>query len=69
MDIIQNFYNNMAAQYDKLFFDWQASTREQAAILDRIFAGYGFDRTAEILDCACGIGTQEIGRASCRERV
>ena len=69
MDIIQNFYNNMAAQYDKLFFDWQASTREQAAILDGIFADNGFDRSAEILDCACGIGTQAIGLAALGYRV
>ena len=64
MDIIQTFYDNMAPQYDKLFLDWQAATREQAGILDRIFAANGFDRTARILDCACGIGTQAIGLAA-----
>lgn len=46
MDITQTFYDNMAAQYDKLFFDWQAATNEQAIFLDRIFAENGFDRTA-----------------------
>ena len=64
MNITQSFYDNMATQYDKLFFDWQAATREQAAILDRIFRAYGFDRTARVLDCACGIGTQAIGLAA-----
>ena len=64
MDITQAFYDHMAAQYDKLFLDWEATTREQALILDRIFADCGFDRTARILDCACGIGTQAIGLAS-----
>ncbi len=63
MDIIQSFYDNMAGQYDKLFLDWQAATREQAVILDRIFRGCGFGRRAEVLDCACGIGTQAIGLA------
>ena len=63
MNITQSFYDNMAAQYDKLFSDWQAETREQAEILDRIFRAYGFDRTARVLDCACGIGTQAIGLA------
>ena len=53
----------MASQYDKLFLDWQATTEEQAAILDRIFQEAGFDRTARVLDCACGIGTQAIGLA------
>ncbi len=64
MDIIQTFYDNLATQYDKLFLDWQAATREQAGILDRIFAANGFDRTAQVLDCACGIGTQAIGLAA-----
>ena len=64
MDITQVFYDNLATQYDKLFLDWQATTREQACILDRIFADNGFDRTAQILDCACGIGTQAIGLAA-----
>lgn len=64
MDITQTFYDNMATQYDKLFADWQAATREQAEILDRIISSCGFDKTAGILDCACGIGTQAIGLAA-----
>jgi 2-polyprenyl-3-methyl-5-hydroxy-6-metoxy-1,4-benzoquinol methylase len=64
MDITQDFYNNMASQYDKLFQDWQSATREQAVILNRIFNDNGFDTSAHILDCACGIGTQCIGLAS-----
>ena len=64
MDVTQTFYNHLAAQYDKLFLDWQASTREQALILDKLFAYNGFDKTAQILDCACGIGTQAIGLAA-----
>ena len=63
MDITQTFYDNMASQYDKLFADWQATTKEQAVILDRLFAAYGFDRSSRVLDCACGIGTQAIGLA------
>lgn len=64
MNITQTFYNNLATQYDKLFLDWQATTREQAEILDKIFESYGFDRTANVLDCACGIGTQAVGIAA-----
>lgn len=64
MDIIQSFYDNMASQYDKLFLDWQATTREQAVILDRIFRQEGVGPSAQILDCACGIGTQAIGLAA-----
>ena len=66
MDITQTFYDNLASQYDKLFLDWQAATREQAVILDRIFREQGFDHSARILDCACGIGTQAIGLAAIR---
>ena len=64
MDITQIFYDNMATQYDKLFLDWQATTHEQAVILNKLFVDNGFDRTAHILDCACGIGTQAIGLAA-----
>ena len=64
MEITQTFYDEMATQYEQLFQDWQAATREQAAILQRLFAERGFDQTARILDCACGIGTQAIGLAS-----
>lgn len=63
MNIIQSFYDNLASQYDKLFLDWQAATQEQAVILDRLFADNGFNKSAQILDCACGIGTQAIGLA------
>lgn len=64
MNITQTFYNNLATQYDKLFLDWQGATREQADILDRIFKKEGFNLTANVLDCACGIGTQAIGIAA-----
>lgn len=63
MSIVENFYDNIATHYDKLFLDWQATTKEQAEILDKIFKNNGFDNTAKILDCACGIGTQSIGIA------
>ena len=69
MNITQTFYDNMASQYDKLFLDWQAATQEQAVILDRIFQNHGFDRSAHVLDCACGIGTQAIGLAALSYRV
>ena len=64
MDITQTFYDSMASQYDKLFEDWQTTTQQQAEILEHIFRESGFDRSAHILDCACGIGTQSIGLAA-----
>ena len=64
MDIVQSFYDNMASQYDKLFLDWHATTKEQSVILNRIFNNTSFNTNASILDCACGIGTQAIGLAA-----
>ena len=64
MDIVQTFYDNLASQYDKLFSDWQGAVKEQAMLLDALFKDNGFDNNAEILDCACGIGTQAIGLAA-----
>ena len=43
MSNIQTFYDNMATQYDKLFLDWQATTKEQAEILHKLFENNGFD--------------------------
>ena len=42
MDITQTFYDNMASQYDKLFLDWNATTQEQAVILNTTATGIGF---------------------------
>jgi SAM-dependent methyltransferase len=64
MNLTQTFYDSLASEYDKLFLDWQATTHEQAEILNKLFTDNGFDHTAHILDCACGIGTQAIGLAS-----
>ena len=64
MNIIQTFYDSIASQYDKLFLDWNTTTQEQSMILDRIFRNNGFDPSAQVLDCACGIGTQSIGLAT-----
>lgn len=64
MSITQSFYDNLAPQYDKLFLDWNVTTREQAVLLDRLFVENGCDKSARILDCACGIGTQAIGLAA-----
>ena len=69
MNITQTFYDHLASQYDQLFQDWHAATQEQAAFLDNLFSRQGFNRSARILDCACGIGTQAIGLAALGYRI
>lgn len=64
MDIVQTFYDDVATKYEKLFSDWHTEAKEQAIILDKIFKENGYDTASEILDCACGIGTQAIGLAA-----
>ena len=49
MDITQTFYDNMAEQYDKLYADWPAATREHAAILDAIITRQSPDICAELM--------------------
>ena len=62
--VVQSFYDNIASQYDKFYLDWEGTTLKQANFLSTIFKNNGYDKTARILDCACGIGTQAIGLAS-----
>ena len=64
MSITQKFYDSMASHYDKLFLDWNATTKEQAVLLQEIFEKFNYDNKASVLDCACGIGTQAIGLAA-----
>ncbi|MFJ9535959.1 class I SAM-dependent methyltransferase [Streptomyces sp. NPDC101225] len=67
---IRDFYDSLAADYHRVFPDWDASIVRQAAALDgllrRELGGTGPYR---LLDCACGIGTQAIGLARAGHRV
>ena len=63
-NVVQSFYDSMASQYDKFYLDWQTAVQKEAVFLSEIFKRNGFDSSARILDCACGIGTQAIGLAS-----
>ena len=63
-NVAQTFYDRIAPQYDQFYQDWDETVRTEARFLQGLFAEFGFDASARILDCACGIGTQAIGLAA-----
>nr|BFD95385.1 class I SAM-dependent methyltransferase [Kitasatospora sp. Xyl93] len=63
------FYDDFADDYHLLYSDWNASLAHQGAALDALIRTDLGDRPAEVLDCACGIGTQAIGLAALGHRV
>ena len=63
-DVAQTFYDSLASHYDKFYLDWQTAAREEAEFLRGVFEKNGFDRSASVLDCACGVGTQAVGLAA-----
>ncbi|MFI7401074.1 class I SAM-dependent methyltransferase [Streptomyces sp. NPDC049541] len=65
----RDFYDSLAADYHRIFPDWDASVARQAATLGALLhteLGAGPHR---LLDCACGIGTQAIGLARAGHQV
>ena len=70
-DSVTRFYDALSPFYhDNMGWDWDAVMREEGAILGRLVA----QRRArggpcDLLDCACGIGTQAIGLALQGHRV
>ena len=63
-NVTQAFYDRLAPQYDRFYQDWDETVRSEARFLQGIFAEFGFDASARILDCACGVGTQAMGLAA-----
>jgi glycine/sarcosine N-methyltransferase len=57
-------YDELAAHYDQIYENWEASIMRQATVLGGILDGEcGDRRPIRVLDCACGIGTQSLGLA------
>lgn len=61
----RDFYDGLASGYHRMFADWDASMHRQARALATLIPASAMD----ILDCACGIGTQAIGLAALGHRV
>ncbi|MEU8922927.1 class I SAM-dependent methyltransferase [Kitasatospora sp. NPDC048545] len=66
---VARLYDDFAPGYHLLYADWDASVIRQGTALDALVRDRLGDRAAEVLDCACGIGTQAIGLAGRGHRV
>ncbi|WP_380282009.1 class I SAM-dependent methyltransferase [Kitasatospora purpeofusca] len=66
---VARFYDRLAADYHLVYADWEASVTRQGASLDALLRARLGDAPADVLDCACGIGTQAIGLAARGHRV
>jgi SAM-dependent methyltransferase len=62
-DEVRGFYDGFAAEYELAYGgDWDAVVSRQAEALDRVLTSR-VPGARDVLDCACGIGTQAIGLA------
>ncbi|MFF2350590.1 class I SAM-dependent methyltransferase [Kitasatospora sp. NPDC058115] len=66
---LTRFYDRLAPGYHLVYADWEASVAEQGASLDALLRARLGDAPADVLDCACGIGTQALGLAARGHRV
>lgn len=66
---VREFYDGLAAEYHLVYGDrWDDAVQRQGAALDRLIRDL-HPEAADVLDCACGIGTQAIGLAGHGYRV
>jgi SAM-dependent methyltransferase len=66
---VREFYDDLAEHYHLIFDDWDKSIERQARILSSLLTINKVPPAADLLDCACGIGTQAIGLARAGYRV
>jgi len=60
---ILGFYDRLARDFHLIYPDWGAAITWQSRVIDHIIRGLGRTPPLDLLDCACGIGTQTIGLA------
>ena len=66
---IAEFYDGLASDYHLIYADrWEQSLRHQGGALDALIRS-SLPEARDVLDCACGIGTQAIGLALLGYRV
>lgn len=60
---VRRFYDDLTEYYHLIYTDWEASLRRQGKQLNEIVRRFQADGALDLLDAACGIGTQSIGLA------
>lgn len=63
MATVDQFYDSFAETYHLIFEDWDSTIARQAQIIDALLESKRTRSGRELLDCACGIGTQALGLA------
>jgi SAM-dependent methyltransferase len=61
---VQQFYDELAGEYDLMFADWRREVYRQGQVLDEFIRFHLGNHGRSVLDCACGIGTQAIALAT-----
>jgi glycine/sarcosine N-methyltransferase len=60
----KDFYDTLSSYYHLLYQNWDMTIQQQSAALDRLIRAFHHGRGQQVLDCACGIGTQALGLAA-----
>ena len=60
---VERFYDDLAAEYHRVYADWESAIERQASTLDQLIRCESSASVPVVLDCSCGIGTQAIGLA------
>ncbi len=60
---VEDFYDDLAPEYDVIFGDWVESRRRQAEALHALICSKLGLGPLGVLDATCGIGTQALGLA------
>ena len=64
LDHVQPFYDALADFYHLIFDDWDQAIARQGRVIDALLRTRCGAGPLQVLDCACGIGTQAIGLAA-----
>ena len=64
-----DFYDELSPLYHLIYDNWNESIARQARELDAVIHELWGDRVSDVLDAACGVGTQAIGLAGLGSKV